>query len=142
MPSIHKSALVPYSAKKMYDLVNDVSSYHLFLPNCKRSTVLSQSDTSMQAEMVLSKAGFEQTLSTQNDLVDGQSITLNLLDGPFDKFKGVWTFTSLSDDACKIELSMEFRFTNKLVEMAFGKIFNSLSKNMVKAFTLRAREVY
>jgi ribosome-associated toxin RatA of RatAB toxin-antitoxin module len=32
MPQISRSALVPYSAEQMYELVNDVKSYPQFLP--------------------------------------------------------------------------------------------------------------
>ena len=34
MPQITRSALVPFSAKQMFDLVNDVESYPAFLPGC------------------------------------------------------------------------------------------------------------
>ena len=69
-------------------------------------------------------------------------IDMQLVDGPFRSLNGGWTFSALSEDACKIELNLEFEFSNKLAEMAFGKIFNSLASNMVQAFTERARSVY
>lgn len=34
MPQISRTALVPYSAEQMYQLVNDVQSYPQFLPGC------------------------------------------------------------------------------------------------------------
>lgn len=40
-------------------------------------------------------------------------------------------FFVLLEDVCKIEFNLEFEFFNKLVEMVFGKIFNSLVFNMV-----------
>ncbi len=33
MPQISRTALVPYSAEQMYQLVNDVQSYPQFLPS-------------------------------------------------------------------------------------------------------------
>jgi putative ubiquitin-RnfH superfamily antitoxin RatB of RatAB toxin-antitoxin module len=48
----------------------------------------------------------------------------------------------LSPEACKIEFHLDFEFTNKLIEMAFGRIFKELAMNMVQAFTTRAKEVY
>jgi ribosome-associated toxin RatA of RatAB toxin-antitoxin module len=48
----------------------------------------------------------------------------------------------LDEKACKVTLELDFEFTNKLVEMAFGKVFNELANNMVKAFTQRAKQVY
>ncbi|MGC6542599.1 ubiquinone-binding protein, partial [Escherichia coli] len=37
---------------------------------------------------------------------------------------------------------LDFEFTNKLIELAFGRIFKELASNMVQAFTVRAKEVY
>jgi Oligoketide cyclase/lipid transport protein len=42
----------------------------------------------------------------------------------------------------KLSFISTFEFTNKLIEMAFGRIFKELASNMVQAFTLRAKEVY
>ena len=67
---------------------------------------------------------------------------MQLVNGPFRSLSGGWTFSALSEDACKIELNLEFEFSSKLVEVAFGKVFNSLASSMVAAFTQRAKEVY
>jgi ribosome-associated toxin RatA of RatAB toxin-antitoxin module len=142
MPNINKNALVPYSAHHMYALVNDVESYQHFLPGCRQSEVLSVSDTHMQAKMVLMKAGIEQVLVTNNVLIPGRSIQMNLAQGPFQDLNGGWAFTPLSDEACKIELALDFTFSSRLVDIAFGKVFKSITSNMVKAFTDRAKEVY
>jgi ribosome-associated toxin RatA of RatAB toxin-antitoxin module len=142
MPSIHKSALVAYSAKQMFDLVNDVDAYDKFLPGCRRSEILEQSESVMLAKMLLSKAGVEQVLVTKNTLTPGRRIDMKLADGPFTSLEGGWIFTPLSDEACKIELNLHFAFTSKLVEFAFGKVFKTLTTNMVKAFSDRAKQVY
>jgi len=142
MPSIHKNALVPFSAQQMYDLVNDVEAYEQFLPGCKQSRVIEANDTYMKAKMVLVKAGIEQELITENTLVQNTSIQMHLSQGPFKSLSGGWRFTPLSEDACKIQLDLEFSFTSRLVDMAFGKVFRTLTGNMVKAFSERAKEVY
>ncbi len=36
------------------------------------------------------------------------------------KLIGGWKFIPLSPEACKIEFHLDFEFTNKLIEMAFG----------------------
>jgi len=126
----------------MYDLVNDVEAYHEFLPGCAQSKVISQSDTHMQASLVISKVGVKQTLTTSNRLIANQRIDMELSDGPFKSLTGGWKFTELSDEACKIELNLSFVFANKLMEMAIGKVFSSLANNMVSAFTKRAKQVY
>ncbi len=142
MAQISRSALVPFSAEKMYQLVNDVDAYPQFLPGCNGSRIVEQSDQQMVASVDVSKAGISKTFTTRNTLIENQRIDMQLVDGPFRKLTGGWTFTALSEDACKVELSLDFEFSNMLVEMAFGRIFKELANNMVKAFTDRAREVY
>jgi len=65
-----------------------------------------------------------------------------LVDGPFKTLRGGWIFTALDEQACKVELKLEFEFSSRMIEMAFGKIFNELTSNMVNAFTNRAKQVY
>ena len=142
MPSIHRSALVAHSAEAMFNLVNDVASYPEFLPGCTDSKILDTSAQSMKASLLVAKAGIKQWFTTQNVLEPGKSIQMQLVDGPFRSLTGGWTFSALSEEACKIELNLEFEFSNKLAEMAFGKVFNSLASSMVAAFTDRARSVY
>lgn len=67
---------------------------------------------------------------------------MQLVDGPFKSLQGYWEFTPLDEQACKVSLKLEFEFASKLIEMAFGKVFNEVAKNMVVAFTQRAKAVY
>lgn len=142
MPKIQRSALVAYSAKSMFDLVNDVESYSEFLPGCADSKVVSQQGNAMQAALLVSKAGIKQWFTTQNVLEPTRRIDMSLVDGPFKQLSGGWTFAELSDSACKIELNLQFEFKSKMIELAFGRVFNSLAASMVNAFTQRAKVVY
>ena len=49
MPQISRTALVPYSAEQMYQLVNDVQSYPQFLPGCTGSRILESTPGQMTA---------------------------------------------------------------------------------------------
>ncbi|MDK1237458.1 type II toxin-antitoxin system RatA family toxin [Cronobacter turicensis] len=142
MPQISRTALVPYSAEQMYKLVNDVKSYPEFLPGCVGSRVLESSPGQMTAAVEVSKAGISKTFTTRNTLISNQSILMHLVDGPFKKLMGGWKFTPLTEDACQIEFNLDFEFTNKLIELAFGRVFKELASSMVQAFSQRAKEVY
>ncbi len=142
MANVRRSALVAYSAESMFDLVNDVASYPIFLPGCAETKVLEHNADSMKASLLISKAGVRQWFTTQNVLARGKYIKMNLVDGPFSQLSGGWSFTELAEDACKIELNLDFTFSSKLAEMAFGRVFNAIASNMVNSFTARAKEVY
>ncbi len=131
-----------YSTKEMFDLVNDVEAYPQFLPNCSDSKIVSQHNNNMTASLEISKAGIKKWFTTENTFIDEQTVQLRLVDGPFKTLKGRWQFQALDKKACKVELKLEFEFSSKLIELAFGKIFNDVAKNMVSAFTQRAKDVY
>ena len=57
MTTISRSALMPYSAQIMYELVNNVAEYPEFLPWCADARILSQSDTLMEASILMQKTG-------------------------------------------------------------------------------------
>lgn len=126
----------------MYDLVNDVEAYPAFLPGCSDSKIEQRSDDAMVASLLVAKAGIKQWFTTRNLLEPANRIDMELVDGPFKNLSGGWRFSALSDSACKIELNLQFEFSSKLAEMAFGKVFNTLATNMVNAFIDRAKAVY
>ncbi|MDP2716287.1 type II toxin-antitoxin system RatA family toxin [Rheinheimera sp.] len=142
MPQIERSALVFYSAQQMFDLVNAVPDYPQFLPGCSSARIVSRSETEMVASLTVSKAGIGHTFTTRNTLYPNQRIAMQLVDGPFKQLQGGWEFQPLNDTACKVILKLEFEFSNKLVQFAFGKIFAEVTASMVQAFTQRAKQVY
>ncbi|MGX2966607.1 type II toxin-antitoxin system RatA family toxin [Ursidibacter sp. B-7004-1] len=142
MPIINQSALVGYSAEQMYQLVNDYEKYPQFLSGCVGASTLSLGENELNAELVIQKLGISQRFSTHNTMIPNQKITMELLNGPFRYLKGYWEFQPFDEQSCKITLQLEFEFSNALIAMAFGKIFNELTLKMVNAFKQRAKEIY
>lgn len=139
---IQRSALLPYPAQALFDLVNDVASYPQFLPWCQGSEVLESSERQMRATLKVGRAGISQQFTTCNVLVPGESITMRLEQGPFRSLHGVWTFQALSEQACKITLDLSFEYSGALVKATLGPLFNQAATTMVEAFCQRARQLY
>lgn len=142
MSRISRSALVHFSTEQMFKLVDDIESYQSFVPFCKGSKILSRTENEVTAKLLIAKSGIAKSFTTCNRLDRPNAIELSLMDGPFSSLSGGWIFTELSDDACRIELDLEFEFSNKLATLAFAKIFNLLVESMISAFTKRAQELY
>ena len=142
MANVSRSALVAYSAESMFDLINDVLLYPEFIPGCAETKVLQQDNDNMRASLLISKGGVNQWFTTHNTLKRGEFIQMNLVEGPFSRLTGGWTIKSLSESGCKIELNLDFAFSSKIVELAFGRVFNSIAASMVVAFTERTKQVY
>ena len=57
MTAIHRSALVPYSAQEMFDLVADIPSYPKFLPWCGGARILSKEQDAVIASVDIAYSG-------------------------------------------------------------------------------------
>jgi len=139
--SINRSALVMHSAASMYALVNDVERYPEFLDGCSKVDLIESTVTAMSARLYLSKAGLSYQFVTRNTLLPDEKITLELQDGPFDYLRGSWVFTPLRDDACKVEMALEFGVSG-LKGRALSGLFSPIAGNMVDAFCKRADNIY
>lgn len=142
MTIVKKSALVKVSAIQMFELVRDIDAYPEFLPWCKASKILKTEGDIVEAELMISKAGFNKKFSTRNRSVGKEKLILTLLDGPFSSLDGVWSFLPLREDASKISLDLEFEINGKFASLAFGAIFNQICNTMVGSFTDRAKQLY
>lgn len=140
--NVERSALLPYSAHQMYSLVNDVDKYPEFLPWCSGTEILEHSATSMSAKVLIAKGPIKQFFVTRNVLVADTSIEMNLQEGPFNKLHGLWTFQQLNEQACKINLSMEFDYHNVIIKATLGPLFNKAASTMVDVFCQRAKQLY
>lgn len=142
MIRISRSALLPYPAAAMFDLVNDIAAYPAFLQGCLGATVHSVSATEVTASLVLGKAGLRYTLTTCNELQAPQRMRMHLVDGPFRSFAAEWNFVPLGDSACKASLDMSFEFSAGLLDAALGTLFESTARDLVNAVCARAEQLY
>jgi ribosome-associated toxin RatA of RatAB toxin-antitoxin module len=140
--SINRSALVMHSSARMHALVNDIASYPEFLPWCSKALILEKESGFMLASLEVSKGRMKQSFTTRNDLSADGRILMSLVEGPFSHLKGVWDFTVLQDNACKVALNLEFELKRSITKVAFGAIFNQAANTMVDAFCARADQVY
>ncbi|QLF94134.1 type II toxin-antitoxin system RatA family toxin [Pseudomonas sp. ABC1] len=139
---IQRSALLPYPAQALFDMVNDVASYPRFLPWCSATEVFFADESEMRASMTVAKAGMSQTFRTHNELEPGKRIEMRLEEGPFSQLNGVWEFKALGDKACKISLDLTFEYAGPLVRATLGPLFNQAANTLVDAFCERAKALY
>jgi len=142
MAQISRNALVMYSCKSIFDLVNDIERYPEFLPNCSGAALLEASGDAIVGSVEIRKGPVCKSFTTRNTLEADSRISMELVDGPFKYLKGHWHFTRLEENACKVELTLEYEFSSRLIEVAFGGLFKEVANNMVLAFTQRAKAVY
>lgn len=142
MAVVKKTALVPYSAEAMYDLVADVEAYPRFLPWCGSATLHEAEGHMWTASIEIARGRVRKTFTTRNRMVPGETIEMHLLEGPFRRLEGDWRFQPLGDAGCKVCLDLEFEFSNRVMEKLIGPVFNEIANTLVDAFCKRAVQVY
>jgi ribosome-associated toxin RatA of RatAB toxin-antitoxin module len=121
----------------MFDLVNAVERYPAWFTWCSSSEVLEQSEELMRARLELRIAGVRSAFTTRNTLEKPHRISMQLEEGGFKHLRGEWIFHSLSEDACKVSLSLDFE-ASSLLAPAFVVGFQGLADKMVDDFCKQA----
>ncbi|SVB16072.1 uncharacterized protein METZ01_LOCUS168926, partial [marine metagenome] len=142
MVKIARSAYIHYSAKQMFDLVDDIEAYPEFLPWCQNTAVLERTESSVTASICIQKSQFNKSFVTTNTLKRYENITMTLVEGPFRQLDGNWYFKDLDDEGSKITLNIEFEFKNRILGMTLGSFFEKSCNTLMDAFIQRAAQVY
>lgn len=138
MTRVEKTVLVMYSAERMYDLVMDVPRYPEFLPWCSAADILEHQGQAMRATLHINFHGIRQHFTTRNQGTPHEAVVMELEQGPFQHLRGEFHFKFLAPDACRIQFSLEWRFSNFLLEKMVGPVFHTIANTMVDAFVKRA----
>jgi ribosome-associated toxin RatA of RatAB toxin-antitoxin module len=142
MTLIDRSALLPYRAQQIFELVSDIEAYPQYMDGCVGAEILRREEGVLEARLDLARGGLRHSFSTRNRSLESRAIKLELIDGPFDHFEGQWGFMALGDDACKVSLQIEFGVSGAVRGMAAAKLFNRVTNNLIDALGKRAKQVY
>ncbi len=142
MPQITRSALLPYPAQAVYTLINDVAAYPEYMEGCVGAEVITQGEMFMEARLDLSRAGLHYSFTTRNRYEPPFTVTMELVDGPFTDFNGLWTVNPLSETACKVSLALQFTLKSKVLGVAAKALFNPMADNLVDALVKRVHQLH
>lgn len=140
--NVSRSALLPYTADQMYDVISDVAAYPEFLNWCSASQLISELDAAVVAKLSISYGKLNLSFTTRNEMRPKRCVTMSLVEGPFSSLNGQWTIQALSDTACKVALEMDFNFESGLTQKLFGRVFQSVIATQLDAFQKRAEALY
>ena len=142
MAVVERSVLVGHSAERMYSLVEHVEAYPQFLPWCSGADVSLREPGRTVATIHVNYHGVRQRFSTENLNEDGCRIIIRLLSGPFRELDGLWRFSALAADASKVEFTLRYEISNRILETLIGPVFNHIANTFVEAFVQRADQLY
>jgi ribosome-associated toxin RatA of RatAB toxin-antitoxin module len=142
MPEVNQSVLVPYSAARMFELVDAVEQYPQFLPWCSGSELIHRRPDELSAVLHVTFRGIRQQFTTRNSREVPSAMGIELVDGPFKSLSGFWRFTELAGAGCKVEFCLRWEFSSRVLSALVGPVFNHIATTMVDAFVSRAEKLY
>ena len=142
MPQIRKSVLLPYSAARMFELVAKVSDYPKFMPWCGGAREEPADDGRVRATVKIDYHGVKSGFTTLNRNQPPDSIAMQFVEGPFSSLDGLWRFTTLATDACKVEFSLNYEFAGGILGKLVAPVFDFIANSFIDAFAKRAEALY
>jgi ribosome-associated toxin RatA of RatAB toxin-antitoxin module len=147
MKHVRKSVLLWYSPREMYDLVTGIEAYPQFLPWCDKAQVVATHEDGVTARLGLAYMGVKHAFTTRNTQRPGESVAVQLVDGPFSLLEGTWLFRPLGrpgseQPACKIEFDLRYAFSSPALETVVSPVFDRVANTFVDSFVRRAEDVY
>ena len=143
MAIVHKAALLNYSAKQLYALVERIEDYPGFIPWCSEVEVQrDKQGRHVIATMTINFRGIKQKFSTININEDSRQIHIHLLKGPLKKLEAKWSFTSLSDSSCRVEFYIDYEFITPFIARMVSPFFDMICNAVVNAFIQKAKTTY
>lgn len=142
MPKVKRSARTKYSARQMYDLVDDIESYPQFLHWCRGARVLKRDDSVLEAELDIGFRGVHKSFTTRNHRQPPERIDIELVRGPFRKLDGYWRFRDLDEGGSEVTLDLEFSVAASPLSFMFSAVFEEMVRYQMQAFINRAEELH
>jgi ribosome-associated toxin RatA of RatAB toxin-antitoxin module len=141
MKKIYKQEDINVDVQTIFDLINNVENYPSFLPWCTKTEVTKESENINIGKIFISKSFIKWDFSTKNLIDINKSITLSLIDGPFDKLNGKWSFKPLDKNNTLVTLEIDYKFKNSLIEISIEPIFASIMNSILKSFIDQAFKI-
>ena len=142
MHRIERSVLLPYSAERMFRLVENVDEYSAFLPWCPAARARPLSEGLVEATIEIAYRGVGTSFTTRNVSEFPSMIRLELISGPFRQLSGQWNFTALPQDSCKVSLRLQYQFAGGLLGRLIAPVFDTIAGSLIDAFARRAEALY
>ncbi len=136
MKNIHKEEDINIDIDTIFNLINDIKSYPNYLPWCTKSEV--KSAEIIIGKIFISKSFINWNFSTKNTIKKNKSISLELVDGPFESLTGKWLFSPINQFNTRVSLDIDYKFKSSIIELSIEPIFSSIMNSILKSFVQEA----
>ena len=138
MPTVRQTVIVQRSCATLFDLVDAVERYPAFLPWCPRARVLERDDAVTVARIDVDYHGLKTAFTTRNRKERPRSMTMELVEGPFERLAGEWRFAPLGAEGCRVDLTLDYTLASTLLDRVLAGVFGQIAETLVDRFVAEA----
>ena len=134
MGTFKRSFLIRKPVDQVFKTLSDVEEYKTFIPYCIDSKIIEEQSDYSLVTLNLEFFGIQTSFTTKNVIKKNESIEMDLIEGPFEKFKSSWRLQEVDQQTTNLSFVMNYQMRNKILEMAFKNNLKSVSESIVRAF--------
>ncbi len=129
--------IIKKPVQEVFKVLSDVEQYHTFIPYCIESKITEEQNDYSLVTLNIEFFGIQTSFTTKNVVKNNKSIEMDLIEGPFEKFKSSWRLEEVDHQTTSLSFEMNYQMRNKILEMAFKKNLKTVSESIIKAFKSR-----
>ena len=134
MGTFKRSFLIRKPVDQVFKTLSDVEEYKTFIPYCIDSKIIEEQSDYSLVTLNIEFFGIQTSFTTKNVIKKNESIEMDLIEGPFEKFKSSWRLQEVDQQTTNLSFVMNYQMRNKILEMAFKNNLKSVSESIVRAF--------
>ena len=134
MGTFKRSFLIRKPVDQVFKTLSDVEEYKTFIPYCIDSKIIEEQSDYSLVTLNIEFFGIQTSFTTKNVIKKNESIEMDLIEGPFEKFKSSWRLQEVDQQTTNLSFVMNYQMRNKILEMALKNNLKSVSDSIVRAF--------
>ena len=134
MGAFKRSFLIRKPVDQVFKTLSDVKQYKTFIPYCIDSKIIEEQSDYSLVTLNIEFFGIQTSFTTKNVVKKNESIEMDLIEGPFEKFKSSWRLQKVDQQTTNLSFEMSYQMRNKILEMALKNNLKSVSDSIVRAF--------
>ena len=139
MREIHLSATTDASPEDVFELVANVAGYPDVIDSCTASTVLSEDDDAVTAELTLRQGPSEGTYPVRLQLDRPGGVTMKFEGDAPVRLDAEWRFAGQGDAQCRIDLTARYKASGWSQELILKPIVQRMCSQLLDAVVAAAK---
>ncbi len=150
MPKFSITRKMPYSARQLFAIADDVDNYCKFVPLVKESRAKdvrpsANGGRTFKGVLVVryAKLGINERLISLVTTDPGLlTIKSEAVGGPVRRLVSQWAFTDNADGGCDVTLDVDYKMKNPAMQFMLSGMFDLALRKIHAAFEARAHKLY